>query len=323
MSKLRLTALRSRALTEPVTVDQPAHLERFDRHLAVDALEIALEVGDLDAIQAALEQRAQRQYPAALLANRDDDLVDVEVAHRVFQRSAAREHAPGRHHVLVRLLERVETDEAQPKRIGRRQRRLNQPRLRSGAQHEHPMRQQMRHQRQDDGMAHEQQPEQRQHDGDDPVVVQDVDPRHPLRHQEGQRNADRRRQHDAQEIRACRKLLRPRVEPERAVEADDRDGKQQCEHRRISVGDDRMVIELQHQHDRGEQPRQLGAELEQGCARYVLSQETQQCCSVMKWFGIALAASSMPLPIANEPTPASCRGPANGNSGIFRKFRTT
>src|SRR6185437_17167913 len=51
-------ALHERAppvLPEAVAVDEPAHLERFDRHLAVNALEIAGEIRNRDAFEPAIE----------------------------------------------------------------------------------------------------------------------------------------------------------------------------------------------------------------------------------------------------------------------------
>ncbi len=259
------------ALPEPVAIDEPADLERFDRNLPVHALEIALEVGHLHAVQAALEQRAQRQHPTSLLAHGDDDLVDAELPHHVVERSAARHHASRRHDILLRLLERVEADQPQAQRIGRRQRRLDQPRFGSGPQDEDAMRHQMRHQRQDDHVPHQQQAEQREDDRGDPVVAQHVDAGHPVRDEKCERNADRRRKHDAQEVRAGRELLGAAVEAERAVQADDRQREQEREQGRFRMRDALLTVEAQYEHDRGEQPRELGAELEQRRTGNVLS----------------------------------------------------
>ena len=46
------------ALPIAFAVDQPAHLQRFDRHLAVDALEKPGEVGHFHAVEPAIEQLA-------------------------------------------------------------------------------------------------------------------------------------------------------------------------------------------------------------------------------------------------------------------------
>ena len=121
-------------------------------------------------------------------------------------------------------------------------------------------------------MPHQQQAEQRESDREHPVVLQDVDTGEPLCDQERQRDPDRGRKDDAHEIRARGKPLRAPVQPERAVQADDREREEQREQRGIRMRDIALPVHLEDEHDRGEQPRQLGTELEQRCAGNVLSQ---------------------------------------------------
>ncbi len=56
-------------------------MTELDRHAAVHPLEEPGEIGDLHAVQPAIEQSPQRQDAAALLAHGDDDLVDPALAH--------------------------------------------------------------------------------------------------------------------------------------------------------------------------------------------------------------------------------------------------
>ena len=105
------------------------------------ALEEPGEVGDLDAVQPAIEQLAQRQHAAALLANRDDDLVDLELADRLLQRLACRTTIRFAETTRsVTFSQREEPDELESGWMRRGQRGLDQARLGTGAEHEDPVR---------------------------------------------------------------------------------------------------------------------------------------------------------------------------------------
>ena len=116
------------------------------------------------------------------------------------------------------------------------------------------MRQQRGDERQDDGMANQQQAQQRQRDRNRPVVMQWNRDGQQVQDEKGERNSDRGRKDDAHEIRAGRQHLRAAIQPERAIEADQRHGKDESEQRHVRIGDRRLAVELQREHDRREQP---------------------------------------------------------------------
>ncbi len=76
-----------------VAIDEPAGAAHVQRHMAVDALEEAGKVGNLDAVKAASEQFPQRQHAAALLPHRDHDFVDAVMLDRVRKRFAPADDA--------------------------------------------------------------------------------------------------------------------------------------------------------------------------------------------------------------------------------------
>ncbi len=79
----------------------------------------------------------------------------AQPAHRVLERADARDHAVRRNGHLLDLLERVEADEVEPWRIGRRERRLDDARLGARAEHEHAARQEPAHDRRHDQVPHD------------------------------------------------------------------------------------------------------------------------------------------------------------------------
>src|SRR5207237_5966786 len=128
------------SLTEALPVDQPACLERVDRNAAVDALEESWKIGNLGAAQTTFEQRAQRKHSATLFPHSDDDFVDTEMLHRLFQRQMIRHDATRRDTSCRNMLERVEPRELQAGRIRHVKRRFDSERLGTRSEHQDAVR---------------------------------------------------------------------------------------------------------------------------------------------------------------------------------------
>src|SRR5439155_22935105 len=132
------------ALAITAAINQPARFERFDRHLPVNTLEKARQIGHAHPIESTIEQRTQRQHTAALLANGDDDFVDAELAHRLFERAAAGDDALRRYDHLLDLVEREKSDEIHSRQVRRRKRCFDEARLGTGSEHEYTVRDKVR-----------------------------------------------------------------------------------------------------------------------------------------------------------------------------------
>ncbi len=175
----------------------------------------------------------------------------------------AADDAIARHERSVPVRQRVEPDEPESPARSRRQRGLDQPRFRPGAEHQDPV----RHHRAMSGRTKawrtsNSPPSARQSDDAD-MLLEDFATGQRIREQIGERNADEQGEDEAQRVGAGGQILDVPVEPERSVEADD----QQREYQRERIGAGRRnreaCGEAQGQQDGREQPAQLDAELQQ------------------------------------------------------------
>ena len=119
------------------------------------ALEVACKIGHLYAVQAALQERAQRQHAASLVPDGDNDFIDAKVLDGVLQRLASRNDTPPGNEDPLLLFERMKSHQVHARWSGGCERSFDEPRFGAGAEHHDSVRKNPADQRKDDRMAKE------------------------------------------------------------------------------------------------------------------------------------------------------------------------
>src|SRR5450432_2937025 len=140
----------------------------------MDSFEKSGKVGDLDAVQATLEESPQRKYASSLLADGYDDFAYPHPFDQVFNRSDLGQYPIGRDHRFLHLFQRIEPDNLQSGSISRIERRLDHARFRTRSQYQHAMGKQRLDKGTDNGVTHNDEAAEGEHKRRSECVLEDL-----------------------------------------------------------------------------------------------------------------------------------------------------